>query len=553
MDTALFLLGLLGLLGGVISLIIKLILKKGMPKKVSGLVILASIVLIVSISSVAGTDYQEKMDTITSQDLQVLAENGEYEKIIKFIDYYEDTQENEKKELVTTAVKIIMNQTSQDEVHALEEYVFNPDTEGSEFIKTTILHNLEESKTKNISVEKVLELFAKSPEKSSIKKSLATYLSVFDEQEINAYYIDKIRQAAEAQELTTVYEIISEYSLLEQADQEKLKELTVQLDSLEGKKEEIQEFNDLIKAKETEIDEIKSQVPSKEVFVLNAYVVQDLRTSYDGLLEILEVKDADTNYYEIAFTEYVPFLGDIPSDQRAILETTVTQFSQQGLFSAYVIEAGEQEVTLAPEQGGFTQTIKVFREIPETAIENIAKLDVLVNERDSYEIQLEERHVNLDYIKNQIQMQINALDGNSEPMATEDVDEAAIEPQTDSVLEYIASSKDQILEFFGDAYVSGDFQGSEFWRYEDHLIAFSFDLETEQVNAIFLGEGAVVGEVTVGMTIEEVISAMGTPQSSGVDEENGEYYISYTIEDNLLVFNAESETAKTSSATLYHK
>ncbi len=114
----------------------------------------------------------------------------------------------------------------------------------------------------------------------------------------------------------------------------------------------------MIKAKETEIDEIKSQVPSKEVFVLNAYVVQDLRTSYDGLLEMLEVKDADTNYYEIAFTEYVPFLGDIPSDQRAILETTVTQFSQQGLFSAYVIEAGEQEVTLAPEQGGFTQTIK---------------------------------------------------------------------------------------------------------------------------------------------------------------------------------------------------
>ncbi len=178
---------------------------------------------------------------------------------------------------------------------------------------------------------------------------------------------------------------------------------------------------------------------------------------------------------------------------------------------------------------------------------------MLVNERDSYAIQLEERHVNLDYIKNQIQMQINALDGNSEPMAIEDVDEAAIEPQTDSLLEYIASSKDQILEFFGDAYVSGDFQGSEFWRYEDQLIAFSFDPETEQVNAIFLGEGAVVGEVTVGMTIEEVISAMGTPQSSGVDEENGEYYISYTIEDNLLVFNAESETAKTSSATLYHK
>ncbi len=62
-----------------------------------------------------------------------------------------------KKELVTTAVKIIMNQTSQDEVHALEEYVFNPDTEGSEFIKTTILHNLEESKTK-ISLLKSLRI-----------------------------------------------------------------------------------------------------------------------------------------------------------------------------------------------------------------------------------------------------------------------------------------------------------------------------------------------------------------------------------------------------------
>lgn len=113
----------------------------------------------------------------------------------------------------------------------------------------------------------------------------------------------------------------------------------------------------IAKVKEEE-KELQSDIPKGEVVQLSAYVVQELKS----------------NTYEISFTEYNEWIGEIPTDDRALLETTETAFESRGLFELLVVEKGEREVQLAEEAGSFTANVPVYEEIPSTKIDSVEKL-----------------------------------------------------------------------------------------------------------------------------------------------------------------------------------
>lgn len=102
----------------------------------------------------------------------------------------------------------------------------------------------------------------------------------------------------------------------------------------------------------TQLSELKKALPSQEIITLEGYMI----------------KFRGNDEYEFAFPEYDNYWGRLPSDKHALLQATETKFKSKGWFDINAIELESTEVILTEEAGSFETSIRVFKEVPESAV-----------------------------------------------------------------------------------------------------------------------------------------------------------------------------------------
>ncbi len=386
MDIALLFVGLLGVVISVVALILQIIIKRGLSKKLSGLIFLGSFVMIIIAASIGVSSESKGMDKVTANELETYAAEGQYGKLVRYINYYDKEGAGTKQDLIKKSISLIVQNKALEQMKQLEEIFYDGGTTRPEYLYLSILECYNNNNVQFQSAPKLCDYYINKCNNENIKLGVLTMLRGYENAIILDYFWDVIKGQYDSGEIGKAIETVESLKVIDIGDNQKLGDLIAEFNSYEDKVAEIHSFEMQISELESAISKNKSSVPSGKIINLHGYMIQQIKP----------------NYYEFAFTEYDNFLGEIPSNSRGLLKTVETQFQSKGIFDLLVVEDGKEDVVLTEDAGRFNQTWVVYREVPKSSIKKVDQLNNIISERDSLVVQLENRKMNLNYIKDQI-------------------------------------------------------------------------------------------------------------------------------------------------------
>ena len=177
----------------------------------------------------------------------------------------------------------------------------------------------------------------------------------YDVRKYLSFYESNI--APENSNIATITQCLNEMEVMLQTRNDTVSQL-------EETEREIKRHQRLIEIKKQEFSRLRQAEDKAQRFLTQASL--DLLNKGDIInLEFYMMgfhgPEAGYEVYEIAFAEYEPHLGRVPSrDDRAILKVYTISYHERGWTNLEVIYSGRKEFTLRNEYGGFRRTWPVY-------------------------------------------------------------------------------------------------------------------------------------------------------------------------------------------------
>lgn len=119
---------------------------------------------------------------------------------------------------------------------------------------------------------------------------------------------------------------------------------------------------------------------------------------------------------------------------------------------------------------------------------------------------------------------------------------------------YLHMSFEEVVNEFGDGYEVVNHEGGLFVMYEDESIFYAFGFNSLEPNSkavtIILHQGAEYRGARIGMALPVVIDMLGSPDSAGMNEMDGGYYIEYVRDDYTIEFFSDDEKSVVDAAVI---